>query len=1541
MLWGTVMNSNGWVMRSGRQWLCVILRAFVASVLLGQGVALASEAAVLDRQPAIAAQRARMIEAFGRSPLHFEPNQGQAAENVKFVARAPGYQLYLTPNAAVLALRGKEQTSSLVQMQLAGDTVNPKPVMSGMEALPGRSHYYLGNDPQHWQTDVPHFAKVRYSEVYPGVDWVLYGNPRQLEYDFVVAPGVDPTVINLSLAGADQARIADDGELVVSAAGREVLHSSPTIYQVVNGERRKVDGRYVLRESAGDAPVVGFEIAAYNPQLPLVIDPVVYFTFVGGAPDDDTGVGGDDRGLSIAVDSAGNAYITGSTSTNNANVGDAGKQFPTTSLAINQNFSGGTDAFVTRMDAAGTIIYSTYFGGSAFDVGYGIAVDNASNAYVTGSTNSDNFPQTIKSTAEQVDEDDNTITITTTTPLSVVRPEIAYSKTFAATGSTTPYTWTVDGGSLPPSLTLSSVGVLSGTSTIDQVGSYNFIVKVEDNDDPKNITRKTFTLIVAALQGTQDAFVTKINANGQLGYSTYLGGAGNESGYGIAVNGLGEAYVTGYTTSTGNTTSTKFPGANFPTAASLAANGEDAFIVKVNAAGNGLVYSRLTNFTGNDRGQGIVLDSAGTSAYITGYRNSPTNEAAFIAKVNTTGVISSNTSLDGPSNERGLAIARDELTGVYITGYTSSISGIATEGAYDTTFNGPTASQDAFVAKYTDSGSAFALNYATYLGGFSNDVGYGIAVDSFGNAFVAGETFSPGFPMVAADDNVAAKSEAFLSRLNEDGTKLTYSSFWGGAENDSGRGLAKDFPNDVYMVGYTNSLKDGFVLDPITPYRDYSGGADAFVTKFSIPVINTDSNTLTVTRVGSGTVTSVPDGIDCGVDCEEAYEVNTEVTLTAKAGDDSIFAGWAGVSCEGGNNSGATCTVKMDADKTVTANFLDPDTFTLTVKVTGRGVVISSPEGIRCGSGAADCTKDYNRGKDVTLAATAAPGLSFVGWSGCDSNPSVETCSIKMNEAKSVTAVFREESQRSLIVNLKKGGSSTGSVISDPSGINCGDDCQESYDTGTRVTLTAQSGTDSVFNGWSEPTCNSADPCTVTLDSDKIVIATFSDSNVGVDLTLVSPKPATADGKQPAGKNGQRNISFELNVENNQPFETGLFQASLYFVPPDKADVFLPTDSTVFSAGKECRFSSLPAGTGTSTETGTEHPPCIGSIVLPNVPPKELPAGDYKLGVYSQGQRDATDQIFTVKRLKVTVEESGNGTVYSQPSGIVCNVSTNCDIPFLYGDKVTLTQAPKTDGQDPPKSLYTFLYWSGSCVGLKDCELALYGEEDTTNITARYWDNNNDPTQVVLAVYKTGTGTGTVTADDATAINCGVDDNVDGADCWQAYAKADNKTVTLTAKPDASTSSSFTGWNGACTGTAATCTVTMNAIKTVTATFVSPATELITHYYTSILGRAPDPTGLAFWQGLIAERQAAGVDVKPVFRDMANFFFNSPEYLGNNTSDTQFITDLYRTFFQREPDADGLTFWQGELAAGKSRNDVMADFLYSQEFTDFMAELGL
>ncbi|MCC8995046.1 MAG: SBBP repeat-containing protein, partial [Candidatus Contendobacter sp.] len=1020
------------------------------------------------------------------------------------------------------------------------------------------------------------------------------------------------------------------------------------------------------------------------------------------------------------------------------------------------------------MDAAGTIIYSTYFGGSAFESGYGIAVDSVGNAYVTGYTNSSDFP--IRTTAALVDEG-TTVRITTGSPLPNATPGSPYTTTLIATGGqcvpvppatcTVTYTWSLDPTTptnLPASLTLSSTGILSGTPTNADIGTYNFIVNVADNNTTPNTARRTFRLTVvgSALQGTQDAFIAKIDANGNLGYSKYLGGTGNEAGYGIAVDGLGQAYVTGYTSST------NFPGANFPATPTAAAVGEDTFIVKVAANGNSLGYSRLSGFAGNDRGQGIVLDATGTSAYITGFRTNAANEAAFIAKISPAGAIQYNATLNGPGSDRGLAIARDDATGVYITGYTSSASGIATTGAYDITFNGPAASTDAFAAKYTDTSAAFTLNYATYLGGFANDVGYGITIDSFGNAYVAGETFSPNFPMVSPDDSTWAKGEAFLSRLSGNdssavppivaGSQLTYSSFWGGAENDSGRGIAKDFSNNVYMVGYTNSPNAGFAFGPITPYRDYAGGvtdpsdgkggADAFAAKFSIPIVNADfSLAVQLQGSGSGSVGSVPSGIgqttpchitdgvlDANADCDATYPTGTSVTLTATPdANNFVFVGWAGSgsgTCAG--SAALTCVVLMDAAKTVVANFAPRLPVTVNKGGTGSGTVTSDPAGINCGATCPTATSTFPIGTVVTLTAAAQTGSNFAGWTNtiapleCNDSTSL-TCQVTISAAKTVTANF---STSKYLLSVSKGvaDTGTGKVTSSPAGIDCGDDCQASYASGD-VSLIAVPAADSDFAGWGGA-CSGTGACKVTMSADQSVTASFTKNINRPNLvlsTLISPGPG--------GVNGQRNVNFQLRVKNQGTRPAGAFQVGLYFTPLDG----MVDPAIDFNAGKVCSF------TGLDIFDPVKRPDdgwCSGNIVLP----ASLPAGKYYLGAYADPQgkikelrkddnaavtdtvnnEEPTPKTFMIRQLTTLINKPGNGTVYSQPSGIACSVSNNCKVSFLAGDQetppdqVTLTATPAPPRPPALASDFVFAGWSGACTGTGVCNLTMNANRTVT-----------------------------------------------------------------------------------------------------------------------------------------------------------------------------------------------------------------------------------
>jgi Beta-propeller repeat len=317
---------------------------------------------------------------YGQLPLSFEVNQGQTD--------GQGYTLFLTAREAVFAFSpaavpvqhptgrvpgtGTGQDTpdtalAVVRMQLLG--ANPVPQVTGLEERAGKVHYVRGNDPQQWQMHVPTYAKVHYTAVYPGIDLVYYGQPRQLEYAFRIVPGTDPTVITLGFAGIDRIDVDAQGDLVLATAGRSLRFQKSVIYQEGNGPRHAVAGSYVCT----GPHQVGFHVAAYDPARPLVIDPVLsYATYLGGS--------GVDNGNSIAVDASGAVYVTGSTNS---------PDFPTVHPLQPTLHSG----FVAKLTADGSaLVYATYLGGSGFDFGTGIAVDAAGAAYVTGLTHSPDFP---------------------------------------------------------------------------------------------------------------------------------------------------------------------------------------------------------------------------------------------------------------------------------------------------------------------------------------------------------------------------------------------------------------------------------------------------------------------------------------------------------------------------------------------------------------------------------------------------------------------------------------------------------------------------------------------------------------------------------------------------------------------------------------------------------------------------------------------------------------------------------------------------------------------------------------------------------------------------------------------------------------------------------------------------------------------------------------------------------------------------------------------------------------------------------------------
>lgn len=663
-------------------------------------------------------QRLRLAEAYGRLPLSFEANHGQTDRRVKFLSRSGGQTLFLTSTEAVLTTDGR----NTLQMGLLG--ASPHAQLTGRDELPGKSNYFLGSDPSNWHTDVPIFSKVHYSNVYPGVDLIFYGNQRELEYDFLLAPGADPNSIGLTFSGVKCGHL-DHGDAVWESDDGEIRLRKPRLYQHVNGKQVEIAGGYILRDHT-----IRFAIGDYDSRLPLVIDPVlVYSTYLGGS--------GLDVAKGIAVDSSGNAFFAGYTASTN---------FPVSSTPFQSTNGGGnSNLFVAKLNAAGTaLFYSTYVGGNGGDMANGLAVDSSGNAYVTGSTGSANFPVTPGAfqTAYAGGTD-------------------AFVTKLNATGDALVYS-TYLGGSQSESATSIAVDASGSAYVTGETQSTNFPT--------------TSGAFQTANPGGGHAFVTKLNAAGNaLAYSTYLGGSGSEIAYGITINSPGNAYIIG------QTSSTNFPGVN--SGSVQAANGggsSDGFVAEMNPAGSALVYATYLGGNGTDLGLGIALDALG-NAYVTGYTSStdfPVTAGAlqttnaggidgFVAKISPGGTaLGYSTYLGGSGTDAAAGIAVDSSGNAYIVGATSSSNFPSMSSSSVQPANGGGTS-DAFVAELNPTGSA--LVYSTYLGGSAADVASGIALDPSNNIYIAGYTASTNFPLGASPVQSTyggGSFDAFVAKLS-------------------------------------------------------------------------------------------------------------------------------------------------------------------------------------------------------------------------------------------------------------------------------------------------------------------------------------------------------------------------------------------------------------------------------------------------------------------------------------------------------------------------------------------------------------------------------------------------------------------------------------------------------------------------------------------------------------------------------------------------------------------------------------------------------
>jgi hypothetical protein len=904
-----------------------------------------------------------VMAAYHRLPLIFEPNQGQSDPAVKFLAHGRGYGLFLTADEAVLTLhraatdgRPSVPQSSVVRMTLEGASANSE--VSGTDELPGKSNYFIGNDPSKWHADVPQFARVRYRGVYPGIDLVYYGKQGQLEYDFEAAPGSNPAEVTLRFQGAENLAIDASGNLVLAVGDGHIILEAPRVYQRFGEEERRVDGRFELR----GRDQVGFALGAYDQRRALVIDPLLtYSTYLGGSSDEActvilgvaTGVAGCPA---VAVDSSLNAYVAGSTMSTD---------FPKAGTPFQSGLAGVANVFIAKFNStANTLVFSTYLGGNGKDTTAGLAVDAGSNVIVAGNTTSSNFPTSGTNAAFQ------------TKPLSV------HNHVFVSKLDTLGHT-------LLYSTYLSGNGIDTATGVALDVGTNAYVTGTTTSTESLTGFPSTLGAFQVSSRAPSQFFLTKVNPSvsgvNSVPYSTFFGGStpssGETVGGGVAVDLSSNVYITGGTNFTDMPVLNAFSG--------TLTGGLDIFVASLNPAavtGTQLLYSTYLGGTGDDIGYGIAVDSS-ANAYITGSTTStdfpvagtgvfqPSQGGgtdAFLAKLGppvingiTPGMVTFTyfSYLGGSGDDVGLGIVVDNngqalnsSQGARITGWTASADFPVRNNPVQAGFGG---GHDAFVARIdtTATSPTASGHYATFLGGSSDDYGTGIAVDSQGASYVAGETKSSDFLTQAPPltpsifPTLNGGSDAFLSKLSpllalkvtvvtSPGTTVSVGNqvtFTYTIENDGDFTSGITFidtlqPGSTYVSATTSTASNacsqpngGTVLCNIGALNSAGTGetgGTATVTVVVTPTANTTPQTSPVSMSNSGAVSVAGSTFTAGagatVTVNDFSLVMAPAAATVAAGipaqytatlvPTGIFPSTISVSCSSGLPTAATCT---------------------------------------------------------------------------------------------------------------------------------------------------------------------------------------------------------------------------------------------------------------------------------------------------------------------------------------------------------------------------------------------------------------------------------------------------------------------------------------------------------------------------------------------------------------------------------------------------------------------------------------------------------
>jgi uncharacterized repeat protein (TIGR01451 family) len=878
-------------------------------------------------------------------PLIFEPNRGQgnlaaADRRAQFIARGSGYNLFLGSQGATLGLVARASASQaasqfpaqsaskataprveFLEMKLAG--ANGDATLAAADPLPGVSNYLIGNDPNSWQTGVPQFARVRYENVYRGIDLLFYGDQGHLEYDFQVAPGGDPAQAELEFDGARHVEL-HEGALVIKTETSSVRLEAPSVYQQIDGRRQPVDGRFVLR----GANRAGFAIGAYDHSRELVIDPIISFSsYFGGS--------GDEHSTSVAVDESGNIYLAGSTTSTN---------LPVPATVTQGTLSGTQNVYVAKISPpfgsnAAFLSYMTYLGGSGTDTPVGVEVDGAGDAYLAGTTSSANFPTTLTAYQTVPQAGSAGTQHVFVTELNPTATGLIYSTYLSGSGNDIASGMAIDARG--------NVGV-TGTTTSTNPQDYAQGVQFPVTSLPQTLPYQQFPR--NALQFFLTEVYTNAPRDGSIAYSTYFGG-GNfgtatpiATGGGVAIDANGNIYFSGTTnfSYSGNSPTTDFPILNAyqpcldasppvtivnPETCTASTNSDpDAFVAKINpAAGQGLQLAWSTYFggVGSDSSTGLAIDSGAAQVFIVGTTNSP-----GITPV--TPIASYQLCLDTPVNPA---------------------AGVTACPATFATTPPPT---DAYVARFDNlvpstTNTNLELTYFSYLGGSANDSGIAVTVDaSAAGAVMTGWTQSPDFPIAPNPNDIQSTlngpQNSFVARVNTSpangqNTVGTWANYYGGNGTDEGTGVAIDVNGAVYFAGDTNSTN--LLLDqPLTAAQggSYNGGYDAFVSKLGSAASLSLSGVLTLgtnqTYISAGnqatfTYTLTNNGPDLATGIvvtdyiSQTYTVIpvSFVSATSSSGNCSGGSSSSTVSCSISSlNSGSTVIITVVLTPTASPN---------------------------------------------------------------------------------------------------------------------------------------------------------------------------------------------------------------------------------------------------------------------------------------------------------------------------------------------------------------------------------------------------------------------------------------------------------------------------------------------------------------------------------------------------------------------------------------------------------------------------------------------